>query len=133
MIQLTPSSAADLVIHPKWIIPVVPKGLVLTGHSVIVTNGDITGIIPTEEAQRVEAAEHLNLPEQALLPGLINAHGHSPMALLRGYADDAPLMTWLQDHIWPLEAEFVSEAFVRDGTDLALLELVMAGTTTFSD
>ncbi|MDG1459987.1 MAG: TRZ/ATZ family hydrolase [Luminiphilus sp.] len=133
MIQLTPSSAADLVIHPKWIIPVVPKGLVLTGHSVIVTNGDITGIIPTEEAQRVEATEHLNLPEQALLPGLINAHGHSPMALLRGYADDAPLMTWLQDHIWPLEAEFVSEAFVRDGTDLALLELVMAGTTTFSD
>ncbi|WP_435211954.1 TRZ/ATZ family hydrolase [Luminiphilus sp. nBUS_16] len=133
MTQHNPSFAADLVIHPEWIVPVVPKGVVLTGHSVIVNDGGITGIVPTEEARKVQAIEHLNLPTQALLPGLINAHGHSPMTLLRGFADDAPLMTWLQDHIWPLEAEFVSEAFVRDGTDLALLELVMAGTTTFSD
>lgn len=128
-----PSSVADLVIHPEWIIPVVPQGKVLTDHSVVVSDGRITRIAPRDEAQRIQAAEHLNLPSQVLLPGLINAHGHSPMTLLRGVADDAPLLSWLQNHIWPLEAEFVSEAFVRDGTDLALLDLVMGGTTTFSD
>ncbi len=55
MTQYNPSSAADLVIHPEWIVPVVPKGAVLTGHSVIVNNGGITGIVPTEEAQKVQA------------------------------------------------------------------------------
>ncbi|MDG1065201.1 MAG: TRZ/ATZ family hydrolase [Luminiphilus sp.] len=128
-----PSSVADLVIHPEWIVPVVPKGQVLTNHSVVVTDGCIIGIVPSNEAQQIHATEHLNLPSQVLLPGLINAHGHSAMTLLRGIADDAPLLSWLQDHIWPLEAAFVSETFVRDGTDLALLELVMGGTTTFSD
>lgn len=133
MNSLNPSSAADLIIHPRWVVPVSPSGQVLTHHSVIVTDGRIAGIVPTDEAQHIQATEHLSLPSQVLLPGLINAHGHSPMTLLRGVADDAPLMTWLQDHIWPLEAEFVSEAFVRDGTDLALLDLMMGGTTTFSD
>ena len=127
------SSVADLVIHPKWIVPVVPQGQVLTDHSVVVSDGRITRIEPTAEAQRIQASEHLHLPSQVLLPGLINAHGHGAMTLFRGIADDAPLLSWLQDHIWPLEAEFVSEAFVRDGTDLALLDLVMGGTTTFSD
>ena len=133
MNSTNPSSVADIVIHHEWIVPVVPRGQVLTNHSVVVTDGCITGIVPSNEGQRIQAIEHLNLPSQALLPGLVNAHGHSAMTLLRGIADDAPLRTWLQDHIWPLEAAFVSETFVRDGTDLALLELVMGGTTTFSD
>jgi 5-methylthioadenosine/S-adenosylhomocysteine deaminase len=127
------SSIADLVIHPEWIVPVVPRGQVLTNHCVVVTDGCISGILPSDEGRRIQAIEHLNLPSQVLLPGLVNAHGHSAMTLLRGIADDAPLLTWLEDHIWPLEAAFVSETFVRDGTDLALLELVMGGTTTFSD
>ncbi len=123
----------DLVIHPRWIVPVVPQGVVLQEHSIVVDSGTIQAILPTETARTLDAKEHLDLPGQALLPGFINCHGHAAMSLLRGYADDQPLMTWLKDHIWPAESHFVSEEFVRDGTDLALAELLLGGTTTFSD
>ncbi len=68
-----------------------------------------------------------------LAPGLVNAHGHAAMTLFRGLADDLPLMTWLQDHIWPAEAKWVGEAFVRDGTELAIAEQLKGGVTAFSD
>ena len=63
------------------------------------------------------------------MPGLINAHTHASMTLLRGLADDLPLMNWLQDHIWPAEARWVDPDFVRDGTELAVAELLRGGTT----
>nr|GFD60688.1 5-methylthioadenosine/S-adenosylhomocysteine deaminase-like isoform X1 [Tanacetum cinerariifolium] len=68
-----------------------------------------------------------------LSPGLINAHGHAAMTLFRGLADDLPLMTWLQDHIWPAEGKWVDEDFVRDGTDIAIAEQLKGGITCFSD
>ena len=55
------------------------------------------------------------------------------MALLRGYADDLPLMTWLQQFIWPTESQFISQEFVRDGSELAIADLLLGGTTTMSD
>jgi 5-methylthioadenosine/S-adenosylhomocysteine deaminase len=67
------------------------------------------------------------------LPGLINSHTHAAMTLMRGIADDLHLMDWLQNHIWPLEQKWMSEAFVRDGTDLAIAEMIMGGTTCFND
>lgn len=133
MSQNPPHHAADLILHPRWIVPVIPSGEVREHHSLVVTDGTIEAIVPTEEAQQWPASEHITLPFHAILPGLVNAHGHSAMSLLRGIADDYPLMEWLQDHIWPLETRFVSETFVADGTDLALLELVSSGTTCFSD
>lgn len=133
MSQNSPNQTADLILHPRWIVPIIPSGEVREHHSLVVTGGTIEAIVPTEEAQQWPASEHLALPNHALMPGLVNAHGHSAMSLLRGIADDYPLMDWLQDHIWPLETRFVSEAFVADGTDLALLELVGSGTTCFSD
>lgn len=124
---------ADLIIHPRYIVPIVPRDQVLSEHSVVVRRGVISEIIPSEEARLLAADSHLDLPYQALMPGLVNCHGHSAMTLLRGYADDYPLMTWLQHHIWPAESEFVSDVFVQDGTDLAMAELLQSGTTTFSD
>lgn len=124
---------ADLIIHPKYIVPIVPRDQVLSEHSIVVRHGVISAIMPSPEARLLLADNHIDLPHQALMPGLINCHGHSAMTLLRGYADDYPLMTWLQNHIWPAESEFVSEAFVQDGTDLAMAELLQSGTTTFSD
>ena len=126
-------SAFDYIIHPRWIVPIAPKNIVLENHSLAVKDGHISAICPQSEGRFLSAGEHIDLPTQALLPGFINAHGHAAMALLRGYADDYPLMTWLQEHIWPAETEFVSEEFVKSGTDLALLELIRGGTTTFSD
>ena len=69
----------------------------------------------------------------ALIPGLVNAHTHAGMSLLKGFADDMALMTWLTEHIWPVESRWVSEAFVRDGTRLAAAEMLLGGTTCFND
>ena len=131
--QQTIPSSADLLIHPSWVIPVEPEGVVLSEHSVAVSGGRITAVLPRSAAAAISAREQLSLPEHALLPGLVNCHGHAAMSLLRGYADDQPLMPWLQQHIWPAEAAHVSETFVRDGTELAIAEMLRCGTTTFSD
>jgi 5-methylthioadenosine/S-adenosylhomocysteine deaminase len=73
------------------------------------------------------------LPQQALIPGLVNLHTHAAMTLLRGIADDLPLMDWLKTRIWPAEAKHVSAAFVRDGTLLACAEMLRGGITCFND
>jgi 5-methylthioadenosine/S-adenosylhomocysteine deaminase len=129
----TATGAADLLIHPRWVVPVVPEGAVLEQHSVVVRDGIISAVLPRAEAAGIEAAEALELPAHALLPGLVNAHGHAAMSLLRGFADDLPLMPWLQEHIWPAEGAWVGEDFVRDGVRLAALEMIGSGTTTCSD
>lgn len=125
---------ADLRIDADWIIPVAPEGRVLTGHALIVRHGRILDTLPCAEAEaRYEVAEHRRLPDHALIPGLINLHTHAAMTLLRGYADDLPLMTWLNDYIWPAERQWVSYEFVRDGTRLACLEMLLGGITCFND
>lgn len=126
-------SEFDYVIHAPWIVPIAPQNLVLENHSLAVKGGGISAICPQTEGRLLSAKQHIDLPSHALLPGFINAHGHAAMTLLRGYADDFSLMAWLQEHIWPAETQFVSEEFVKSGTDLALLELIRGGTTTFSD
>ncbi|MEP5766326.1 MAG: TRZ/ATZ family hydrolase [Halieaceae bacterium] len=126
-------TTADTLIFPRWIIPVVPEGEVLQDHGLAIENGLITAILPSAELADVAAAEILTLPEHALLPGLVNSHGHAPLSLLRGYADDQPLMPWLEDHIWPAEGQHVGPDFVRDGANLALAEMLRSGTTCFSD
>lgn len=123
----------DSLIHPGWIIPVVPEGDVLTGFSIALLDNKIAAILPTEETSHISAREIYTLPEHALLPGLINAHGHAAMSLLRGYADDQALTPWLEQHIWPAEAEHVGEEFVRDGVELAIVEMLRSGTTSFTD
>ena len=67
------------------------------------------------------------------MPGLVNAHGHAAMTLLRGYADDMPLARWLNDKIWPTEGKWVAPDFVRDGTEIAAAEMILRGITTTSD
>ena len=133
MSKIRPPATADLVVHPDWIVPVVPREKVLTDHSIVVSDGRISGFFEREIALTIDCADHCHLTGQALLPGFINAHGHSAMSLFRGFADDYPLMDWLNEHIWPAEASLVSEEFVRDGTNLALIDLLLGGTTTFSD
>jgi 5-methylthioadenosine/S-adenosylhomocysteine deaminase len=123
----------DTIIHARWLVPVVPTGQVLENHSLAIRDDRIYGLLPTGEAGQWEATETLNLSDHAVLPGLVNCHGHAAMTLLRGYADDYPLMPWLQDHIWPAEARHMSEEFVRDGVNLALAEMIRSGTTCFSD
>ncbi|MDD5035756.1 MAG: TRZ/ATZ family hydrolase [Methylococcaceae bacterium] len=124
----------DTLIKARWVIPVEPHGLALENHAIALHGGRIVDILPVSEAQaRYQATREEELPRHALIPGLVNAHTHAAMALLRGVADDLPLMEWLQNHIWPLEQRFAGEAFVRDGTDLAMAEMLRGGITCFND
>ncbi len=123
----------DLLILPRWIVPVIPAGTVLEDHALAVHKGRIVGILTRAQAANVAASERRELPDQVLIPGLINAHGHAAMSLFRGLADDLPLMSWLQEHIWPAEARWVNEDFVRLGTRLAIAEMLRGGTTCFAD
>ena len=125
---------ADTVILPRWLVPVRPAGAILEDHAVVVADGRISDLLPRDEAlRRYQAHSRVELPSHVLIPGLINTHTHSPMSLLRGLADDLPLMTWLKEHIWPAELQWVSEDFVRDGTELAIAEMLRGGTTCFQD
>lgn len=127
------AQAADTVIHPEWIVPVLPHGQVLENYSIALTGDRISALLPRSEAEGILARTVVELPGQVVLPGLINCHGHAAMSLLRGYADDQSLMPWLEQHIWPAEQAHVSEQFVSDGTELAIAEMLRCGTTTFSD
>ncbi|WP_439105906.1 TRZ/ATZ family hydrolase [Congregibacter sp.] len=128
-----PNFTADFIIQPGWIIPMEPAETVLTEHAIAVENGQIKSVLANSELPGDLNIQRVELPGHAVLPGLVNAHGHAAMSLLRGFADDLPLMPWLEDHIWPAEAAHVSEEFVRDGTSLAMAEMLLSGTTTFSD
>lgn len=120
----------DLLIEAGFVVPVVPHGVVLEDHAVAVSGGRIVAVLPASEAlARFDAAEIVSRPEAALIPGLVNAHAHNPMTLLRGVADDLPLKVWLQEHIWPIEGAVMGPEFVADGVTLAIAEMLRGGTT----
>lgn len=126
--------AVDTLLHAAWIIPVEPEGAVWPAHSLAILDGRIVAVLPQREArERFRAVTEINLPQQALIPGLINAHTHSAMNLLRGLADDLPLMSWLGEHIWPAEQRWVNADFVEAGSRLAMAEMIKGGTTCFND
>ncbi|MDE2155133.1 MAG: TRZ/ATZ family hydrolase [Xanthomonadaceae bacterium] len=128
--SLTTPQPVDLVIEARWVVPVEPHAVVLEQHAVAIQDGRIVALLPIARSRTAYAPrERVELPEHALIPGLINAHTHNPMTLLRGLADDMPLMVWLQQHIWPAEAKVIGPEFVRDGAELAVAEMLRGGTT----
>ncbi|MGQ0587668.1 MAG: TRZ/ATZ family hydrolase [Gammaproteobacteria bacterium] len=125
---------ADLLVLPRWLVPVEPAGTVLEDHALVVRDGRIAEVAPAEAARKAwRARETLGLPRHALMPGLVNIHTHAAMTLLRGLADDLPLMDWLQHHIWPAEGAHVSREFCEDGVRLACAEFIRGGITCFND
>lgn len=121
-------------IAARWVIPMEPANTVLENHCVVFENDTIIDIIPVAYISvSYPNAEIIKRSNHVLIPGLINAHTHTAMSLLRGIADDLPLMEWLNNHIWPVEAEHVGEEFMRDGTELAIAEMLLGGTTCFND
>jgi len=127
---MTNPLAIDLLIEARWIVPVEPHGVVLEDHAVAIEGDRIVAVLPTADARtRYAARERVELDEHVLMPGLVNAHVHNPMTLMRGLADDLPLMRWLKEHVWPAEARVLGPEFVRDGVELAIAEMVRGGTT----
>ena len=124
----------DLLINSRWIIPVAPENRVFENCALAIDQQKIVGIYPQAEAKsKFDPASVVDLADHILMPGLVNAHGHAAMSLLRGYADDLPLQPWLEEHIWPVEARVLSAEFVADGTNLAMAEMIKTGTTCFAD
>jgi len=125
--------AVDLLIEAPWLVP--GNGLpVVADAAVAVRDGRFAAAGDRSRVNaEFQAAERCSLPDHVLLPGLVNSHGHLAMTLFRGFAEDVPLQTWLSDRVWPLEATHVDEEFIRDGVRLAMLEMLRAGTTCFSD
>ena len=124
----------DILIHARWIIPVEPEDTVYENYALAVKNDKIVALLSSKDAKRkFKAKEELTLENHALIPGLINTHTHAAMTLFRGLANDLPLMDWLNNHIWPSEKKWISPMFVKDGTKLAVAEMIRSGTTCFND
>lgn len=124
----------DLLIDARWVVTVNNQNDVLEHHSVAIDKGRIIDILPSAIANdRYIPQTHQQLGNKVLMPGLINCHTHAAMSLLKGFADDIPLMDWLEHHIWPTESKWVDETFVHDGTELAIAEMLRSGTTCFTD
>lgn len=125
----------DQLIAARWVVPVVPRGEVLSAHAVALAGDTIVDVLPTEEARRrySDVEQFMELDQHVLIPGLVNAHTHAAMSLMRGIADDLPLMQWLNEAIWPIEAAHVSPEFVLDGCLLAAREMLAGGVTMCND
>ncbi|WP_075185730.1 TRZ/ATZ family hydrolase [Teredinibacter haidensis] len=131
---MTNKIPVDLSLDASWILPVIPRERVYSDCSLLIKDDCIVAIVPSGKVEeQYIPRSRVDLGAQLLMPGLINCHGHAAMTLLRGYADDLPLETWLNEHIWPAESQWVDEAFVRDGSRLAIAEMMLSGTTCFSD
>ena len=124
------------ILLAKWTITVNPDFEILEDYAVVIKGSQIHSLLPASEIHNQDFykdAEVFDLPDHAVMPGLINSHTHSAMSLFRGMADDLPLMDWLNKHIWPAESRWVNPDFIRDGFELAAAEMIRSGTTCFSD
>lgn len=129
----------NFCIEASWVIPIneinnEKNKKYLENTAIVIENNLIKDILPINIARKTyQNLPRISLKNQVVLPGLINAHTHTPMNLLKGYADDLPLMTWLTDHVWPVENELMSEEFAYDGATLAMAEMLKTGVTTLND
>jgi 5-methylthioadenosine/S-adenosylhomocysteine deaminase len=124
----------ETVISASWIFTANKDDKLLENHSVVIEGGVIVDIVESDSVFNIyQANEVYQLTDQLLIPGLINAHTHLAMSLLKGYADDMKLSVWLNNHIWPAEKSIVSPQFVSDGSRLAMAEMLKGGITTFND
>ncbi len=124
------------IIKPKWILTVNEQFDLLTESALIIENDIIKSILPVADLHTVEGldeADIVTLENHVLMPGMINTHTHAAMSLLRGIADDLPLMEWLNDHIWPAETKWIDRQFIQDGVQLTVAEMIRGGTTCLND
>jgi 5-methylthioadenosine/S-adenosylhomocysteine deaminase len=129
------TTSIAFIIDARWVVPVEPANTCLAHHSVAVdAHGRIAAVLPgAEMQQRYPQIKRFALPHHVLMPGLINLHSHAAMNVMRGLADDLPLMQWLNDRIWPAEQKHADAEMVYDGTLLACAEMLLGGVTCFND
>jgi len=125
---------ASIIISASWIFTSNSEGQLLSDYSIVIENDKIIDLVPQDKVfYEYEANDTYQLTDHILIPGLINTHTHAAMSLFKGFADDLSLQDWLNDYIWPAEKEFINSSFVKDGSILALSEMIKSGVTTFND
>jgi 5-methylthioadenosine/S-adenosylhomocysteine deaminase len=125
---------ADWIWSARYVITENAQHRVIENGAVAIRAGRIVGVGTKSEIDaRFQAAHRLDRPDAILSPGLIDTHTHAAMSLFRGIADDKKLQDWLEKYIFPAEAKNVTPDFVRWGTRLGCLEMLLGGTTTFTD
>jgi 5-methylthioadenosine/S-adenosylhomocysteine deaminase len=128
------SEHCDLLVAAPWLLPMTSELPILRDTGLAIRKGRIVAVGPSADLRRqFKPVSELDLSHHVVLPGLINAHGHAPMTLLRGAGEDQSLQAWLHETIWPLEKKLMSPEFVRLGSDLAIAEMLKSGTTLFAD
>jgi 5-methylthioadenosine/S-adenosylhomocysteine deaminase len=124
----------DTLIAARWVIPIEPFGTVLEDHAIAIRDGRIVAIEAEKRArERFTAAHVIARPTHVVIPGFVNAHSHGAMTLLRGAAESSRFDEWLKDQVWPLEQRWLDAEYVRDGTELAIADMITSGTTCFAD
>ena len=125
---------ASIIISASWIFTSNSEGELLSDYSIVIEDNKIIDLVPQSKVfDEYVASDIYELTDHILIPGLINTHTHAAMSLFKGFSDDLPLQDWLSNHIWPAEKKFVSSSFVKDGSVLALAEMIKSGITTFND
>jgi 5-methylthioadenosine/S-adenosylhomocysteine deaminase len=128
------AAPADWIWSARYVITEDPAHRVIANGAVAITADRIVAVGTKADIDaRYQAKQRLDRPDAILAPGLVNTHTHAGMSLFRGIADDLRLQDWLEKFIFPAEAKNVSPEFVRWGTRLGCLEMLLGGTTTFTD
>ena len=133
-VQGAAADPADWVIRARYVVTMNARRQVVEQGAIAIRGSRIVAIGTQRDIARLFQAKHtLDKPDALIMPGLIDIHTHAPMSLLRAIADDKRLEDWLNNYIFPAESKTVSPDFVRWGTRLACLEMVLAGITTYTD
>ena len=128
------AESADWIIYGRYVLTMDAQHHVISDGAVAIQGARILAVDTRAEiSKRFQSKHTLDKPDSLIAPGLIDTHTHAPMALFRAIADDKRLDDWLKDYIFPAESKNVSPDFVRWGTRLACLEMVLAGITTYTD
>jgi len=133
-VSLSWAANVDLLVTARYVVTMDRARRVIENGALAIQGGQIVDVGPAAELLKKHTAkQRLARPRAIVAPGLVNAHGHAPMVLFRGIADDLNLQDWLEKFIFPAEARNVNPDFVRWGTRLALWEMIRSGTTAYAD
>ena len=128
------AESADWIWTGRYVVTMDPQRRLVENGAIAIRGERILAVGPKAEIERrYQARQRLDRPDAMLAPGLIDTHTHAAMSLFRGIADDLRLQEWLEHYIFPAEARNVTPEFVRWGTRLGCLEMLLSGTTTYTD
>ncbi|TNE41916.1 MAG: amidohydrolase [Alphaproteobacteria bacterium] len=129
-----PKQTVDMIVEGDYLVSMDAQGTIINDGAVAIRDGIIVATGSRQDiAAQYDAETVIPGANRVLMPGLVNGHTHTAMTLFRGMADDYDLMTWLTNYIFPMEGRFVDPDFIKIGTELACLEMIRGGTTTFVD